>query len=119
MIPSKIYSNPKNAVISGLQVCCPTMLDWVNFKNIMIPALGTNAVFNSYALMQLDMITNQLQFIRDDGTVWGVALTHIGNVNHSSQIEGNLMEAEAELQFYLILNYILKKQLDVDIFMTQ
>ena len=36
VIPSKIYNDPKNAVLGGLQVHGPTSLDCVNCKNIMI-----------------------------------------------------------------------------------
>jgi hypothetical protein len=98
VIPSKIYSDPLNAVVGGLQVHGPTTLDWVNCKNIMVPSISGSGAFVSYALMQLDITNNRLQFIREDGQVWGVNLSNLGGNNRASQIEGNTMEAEAEMQ---------------------
>ena len=64
----------------------------------MIPGLGENAVLDSYVLLQFDLVQSRLQIITDGGDVFAVPCTHIGNVNHSSQIEEDFMEAEAEMQ---------------------
>ena len=64
----------------------------------MIPALGSNALFNNYALMQYDLVQNRLQFIKEDGGVYGIPCQFIGNVNRASQLKGDVMEAEAEMQ---------------------
>ena len=47
----------------------------------MIPALGSNALFANYALMQYDLVQNRLQFIKEDGGVYGISCQHIGDVN--------------------------------------
>ena len=64
----------------------------------MVPSISGSGAFLSYALMQLDISNNRLQFVREDGQVWGVNLYMIGGNNRASQIEGNVMEAEAEMQ---------------------
>ena len=86
-------------MIGGLQVYGLTTLDWVNSKNIMIPALGSNTVFDSYVLLQFDLVECRLQVITADGDVFAVPCTHISNVNRAAQIKVNFMEAETELQF--------------------